>query len=124
MFPEDAFIYPHEPMVRDQFREAFIFPEDPFPKREDETGIVVAMDGTARNNGTSLGRELLHPNGVADVLEALSTDLTQHGVADVLDALSTDLKQHGIVGLIIEPGASPFEKDLKIHLAEYFSKHS
>jgi hypothetical protein len=107
MIPEDAFIYPHEPMVVDKFREALIFPEDPFPKR-DEGGIVVGMDGTTEHGLSGQARGRLHPNGVAEVL----------------DALSTDLKQNGIVGLRIEPGVSTFETDLKAHLAEYFSKNS
>ncbi len=107
MIPDDAFIYPHEPMVLDKFREALIFPEDPFPKRE-EGGVVVGMDGTTEHAflGQAPGR--LHPSGVAEVLEALSKDL----------------KRNGIVGLRIEPGASTFETDLKAHLAEYFSKTS
>ena len=107
MIPEDAFISPDEPMITDGFRDALISPEDPLTPREEESGIVVGMDGSSEHDVTTSSDELLQANRVVDILEAVSADL----------------RENGISGLRIERGASSFETNLKAHLAEYFSKY-
>ena len=107
MIPEDAFISPDDPLVTDGFRDAIISPEEPLDSREEESGIVVGMDGSTQHEVAGAGDELLHTERVADIL----------------DAISADLRENGISGLQVERGASTFERNLKIHLAEYFSKY-
>ena len=107
MIPEDAFISPDEPMITDAFRDALIFPEDPLTPREEESGIIVGMDGSSEHEVTTSDDEVLHADRIVDILEALSADL----------------RENGISGLRIESGASSFETNLKTHLAEYFSKY-
>ena len=108
MIPEDAFISPDEPMITDSFRDALISPEGPLTPREEESGIVVGMDGSTEREVTTTDDELLHADHIVDILEAVSADL----------------KENGISGLRIETGASSFETNLKTHLAEYFSQHN
>ena len=105
MIPEDAFISPDDPFVVDQFRDALISPEDPLTPRAEESGIVVGMDGSTRHEMADASDALLDPERVADILEAVSAIL----------------RENGISGLRVEGGASTFEGDLKVHLAEYFS---
>ena len=100
--PEDAFISPDEPMVADKFRDALISPEDPIPQ---EDGTVVGMDGSTEHEAAGAVR--LDPERVADVLEAVSTDL----------------RAKGIKGLRTGPEASAFEKSLRIYLGKYFSRY-
>ena len=107
MIPEDAFISPDEPMITDGFRDALISPEDPLTPREEESGMVVGMDGSSEHDVTTSSDELLQADRVVDILEAVSADL----------------RENGISGLRIERGASSFETNLKTHLAEYFSKY-
>jgi len=107
MIPEDAFISPDEPMILDAFRDALISPEDPFTPREEESGIVVGMDGSTEHDVTASSDKLLQADRVVDILEAVSAYL----------------RENGISGLRIERGASSFETNLKTHLAEYFSKY-
>ena len=106
MISEDAFISPDEPMVTDTFRDALISPEDPLTPREEESGIVVGMDGSSEYDVTTSDDEVLHADRIVDILEAVSANL----------------RENGISGLRIERGASSFETNLKNHLAEYFSK--
>ena len=106
MIPEDAFISPNDPLVLDQFRDALISPEEPLTSREEEGGIVVGMDGSTQHEVADASDELLHPERVADILEAVSAVL----------------RENGISGLRVEGGTSTFERDLKVHLAEYFLK--
>ena len=107
MIPEDAVISPDEPLITDKFRDALISPEDPLDPREEESGIVVGMDGSTQHEVAGSGDEFLDPDRVAGILEAVSEDL----------------RVNGINGLRIETGAAAFEKNLKIYLTEYFSKH-
>ena len=107
MIPDDAFISPDEPMILDKFRDALISPEDPLTPREEERGTVVGMDGSTKRGMADLEDELLPPDRVADII----------------DTVSAGLREHGIIGLQPEGGVSTFEKDLKIHLTEYFSKY-
>ena len=107
VIPEDAFISPDEPMVPDKFREAFISPEEPLEPREEEGGIVVGMDGSTEHDAAGAGAALLDPERVAEVLEAVLADV----------------RASGIKGLRAGPGASTFEKDLRIHLGKYFSRY-
>ncbi len=107
MVPDEAFIFPDEPLVLDEFRSALISPEEPLQPREEESGIVVGMDGSTEHEATGADSVLLDPERVADVLEAVSSDL----------------RKNGISALRIGGGMSAFEKNLRIHVAEYFSKH-
>lgn len=107
MIPEDAFISPDDPMVTDAFRDALISPEEPFAPREEEGGVVVGMDGSTEHEVAGPGDEPLPADRVVDILEAVSANL----------------RENGISGLRVERGASSFETDLKVHLAEYFSKY-
>ena len=90
--PNDAFISPDDPMVRDPFRAAMIFPDEPILRVEDEAGVVVGMDGLADH-------EVESSNGVV-------LDLDQ--VAAVLDQLADRLRQLGIAGL--EEGLFPLRR--------------
>ncbi len=107
LIPEDAFISPAEPMVPDKFREALISPEEPLEPREEEGGIVVGMDGSTEHDAAGTGGALLDPERVVEVLEAVLMDV----------------RANGIKGLRAGPGASTFEKDLRIHLGKYFSRY-
>ena len=107
MIPKDAFIFPDEPMVYDPFRDALISPDEPLEPRQDESGVVVGMDGSAERDAV----------GSAGVLLGLDQ------VAAALEAVSAELKESGINGLQITPGLSPFERNLKKHLAEYLSNY-
>jgi hypothetical protein len=106
MIPEDAFISPDEPLIKDPFRDALISPEDPFTPREEEGGMVVGMDGSSAHDVTTSGEELLNADRIVEILEAVSVGL----------------RENRISGLRIERGTSSFETNLKNHLAEYFSK--
>ncbi len=57
--PADAFIYPDEPLVLDKFRAALIHPDEPLTPRTEEGGIVVGMDGSAKQGAGGLGAVLL-----------------------------------------------------------------
>lgn len=105
VIPEDAFISPDEPLVHDPFRDALIAPEEPLKPREEEGGVVVGMDGSTEHELATSGEVVLDTDQVAAVLEAVSTNL----------------RAEGINGLRIEPGISPFEKNLRKYLAEYLS---
>ncbi len=107
MVPDDAFIFPDEPLVLDEFRSALISPEEPLQPREEESGIVVGMDGSTKHEATGADSVLLDPERVADVLEAVSSDL----------------RENGISGLRTRGGGSAFEKNLRIQVAEYFSQY-
>ena len=95
-------------MIMDAFRDALISPEDPLTPMEEESGIVVGMDGSSEREVTTSGDELLHADRIVNILEAVSADL----------------RENGISGLRIERGASSFEMNLKNHLREYFSKYN
>ena len=105
--PADAFIYPDDPLVLDKFRFVLIHPDEPFRPREEESGTVVGMDGSTKP-------AVVRPGG---------TRLDPDQFADLLDAVSVDLRKIGINSLHRNRAASTVETDLKIHLAEYFSKH-
>ena len=107
MVPQEAFISPDEPFVADKFRDALIFPDDPFPPRERETGTVVGMDGSTEHEVMGSGRVFFDPRRAADVLEAVSTEL----------------RERGIDGFRPEGGISTFERKLRIQVTEYFSTH-
>ena len=110
--PADALIYPDEPLVLDKFRAALIHPDEPLTPREDEGGIVVGMDGSEH--------VAVHPGAVLLDADPVLLDVGQ--VADLLEAVSMDLRKNGINSLRREGGTSSVENNLKIHLAEYFSK--
>jgi hypothetical protein len=106
--PSDAFISPDDPMVRDPFRAAMIFPDEPILRVEDEAGVVVGMDGLADH-------EVESSNGVVN-----GVVLDPDQVAAVLDQLAERLRQRGIAGL--EEGATaPAFDGIKGYLREYFS---
>ena len=107
MIPADAFISPDEPLVHDPFRDALISPEEPFKPREEEGGIVVGMDGSTEHTTSTSAGMLLDSDQVAAVLKAVSANL----------------REDGINGLRMEPGLSPFERNLKKYLTEYFSNY-
>ena len=77
VIPEEAFISPDEPMVPDEFRAAVIRPDDPLEPREEEGGVVVGMDGSTEHEAAGAVR--LDPDRVAEVLDAISTDLRAKG---------------------------------------------
>ena len=106
-FPADAFIYPDDPLVLDKFRFVLIHPDEPFRPSEEEGGIIVGMDGSTKPAVVRPGATRLDPDQFADLL----------------DAVSVDLRKNGINSLRRNRAASTVETDLKIHLAEYFSKH-
>ena len=107
MIPKDAFISPDEPMVHDPFRDALISPDEPLKPREEEPGIVVGMDGSTEHEGA----------------RSAGVPLGLDQVAAALEALSAELRENGIISLRIAPGSSPFERNLKSHLAEYLSNY-
>ncbi len=98
-------------MVRDPFRDALISPDEPFKPREEEGGVVVGMNGSSE-------REVI---GSAGLPGGVLLGLDQ--VAAALEAVSLEIKKNGINGLRIQPGLSTFEKNLKTHVAEYFSNY-
>jgi hypothetical protein len=104
--PDEAFISPDEPIVADGFRDALISPDEPLDLDEEESGTVVGMDGSTHHDVAGAGEALLPPDRVADIL----------------GAVSLDLRENGISGLRADKGASTFERNLRIYLAEYFSK--
>ncbi len=102
--PNDAFISPDDPMVRDPFRAAMIYPDEPILRAEEEAGVVVGMDGLADHEVGSSNGAVLDPDQVAAVL----------------DQLADRLRQRGIAGL--EEGATaPAFDGIKGYLREYFS---
>ena len=104
--PADAFIYPDEPLILDEFRAALIHPDEPLIPREEEGGIAVGMDGSTEHDVVGPGAVWLDPAQVADLLEAVSMDLRTNGISS--------LRRNG--------GASSVETNLKTHLAELFSE--
>ena len=107
MIPKDAFILPDDPMVYDPFRDALIFPDEPFEPRRDDGGVAVGMNGSPEHEAARSVALLLGPDQVAAALEAVSADL----------------KENGINGLHIAPGLPAFESNLKKYLAEYLSNY-
>ncbi len=103
--PDDAFISPDDPLVRDSFRDALISPDDPIPAHEDEGGVVVGMDGSS-DHGTG------DMNGV---------QLDPAQIAVVLDDMAAGLREHGMQALQATPGTPRFETVLKAYLAGYLS---
>ena len=105
VIPEEAFISPDEPMVPDEFRAAVIRPDDPLEPREEKGGVVVGMDRSTEHEAAGAAR------------------LDPDRVAEVLDAISTDLRAKGIKGLRTGPEASGFERTLRIYLGKYFARY-
>ena len=105
--PNDAFISPDEPMVQDPFRAALIHPDEPFQRTEDETGVVVGMDGLAHHEVPSTGNAALEPEQVAAVL----------------DELAARLREHGVAALALGPRGLPLDVMIKAYLRKYFSSH-
>ena len=99
--PEEAFISPDEPLVRDSFRDALISPDEPM---EDEGGVVVGMDGSAQHEAMGFGVHL-EPEQMAVVLEDVAAGLREHGTG----------------GLRSTPGTPHFETLLKAYIAGYYS---
>ena len=105
--PNDAFILPDEPMVRDPFRAAIIYPDEPIRSGDDETGVAVGMDGLTEHEVGSTGAAVLEPEQVAAVL----------------DELAERLRKYGVAGLALGSRALPLDVMLKAYLREYFSNH-
>ena len=102
--PEDAFISPDEPIVRDKFRDALISPDEPF-ESVDEEGIVVGMDGSSEHEAVPFSGVYLQPEQMASVLEHVASGLREHGIA----------------GLRPTPATPHFESVLKAYIAGYYS---
>ena len=100
--PEEAFISPAEPLVRDSFRDALISPDEPI--EQDDGGVVMGMDGSAEHEAVGFGVHL-EPDQMTVVLEDVAAGL----------------KKHGINGLGTKPGTSHFETVLKAYIAGYDS---
>lgn len=102
--PAGAFISPDEP-VRDAFRDALISPDDPIPRKEEQGGVVVGMDGSAEH-----GRD-----------DGSGVQLDPEQIAVVLEDMAAGLREHGMPALQATPGTPRFETVLKAYLAGYLS---
>ena len=102
--PEEAFISPDEPIVRDNFRDALISPDEPI-KPSDADGVVVGMDGSSEHEAGRFSGVHLEPEQMAAVLEDVAAGL----------------KEHGTSGLRPTPGTPHFESVLKAYIAGYYS---
>ncbi len=85
--------------------EAFISPDEPIERADDDGGVVVGMDGSSEHESVPFSGVHLEPEQMAAVLE------------DVAAAL----KEHGINGLRPTPGTPHFESVLKAYIAGYYS---
>lgn len=103
--PDEAFISPDEPIVRDSFRDALISPDEPI--EEEVVGIVVGMDGSAEHEALGGGIHL-DPDQMAAVLEDIATNL----------------REYGMPGLAVRSNTPHFESVLKAYIAGYFSTDS
>ena len=103
--PEEAFISPDEPLVRDKFRDALISPDEPIERGDDDGGVVVGMDGTSEHESVRFSGVHLEPEQMAAVLEDVAAGL----------------REHGINGLRPTPGTPHFESVLKAYIAGYYS---
>ena len=103
--PDDAFISPDEPIVRDSFRDALISPDEPIEL--DDDGVVVGMDGSPDHEPVGFGIHL-EPSQMAVVLEHIAAGLREHGTS----------------GLVVRSGTPHFESVLKAYIAGYFSTDS
>ena len=102
--PDEAFISPDEPIVRDSFRDALISPDEPIDQDDQESGIVVGMDGLSE-----------HEVGFSGV------HLEPEQMATVLEDVAAGLREHGTSGLRPTPGTPHFESVLKAYIAGYYS---
>ena len=103
--PEEAFISPDEPLVRDKFRDALISPDEPLERADDDGGVVVGMDGSSEHESVRFSGVHLEPEQMAAVLEDVAAGL----------------REHGINGLGPTPGTPHFESVLKAYIAGYYS---